>query len=310
MKQFIRNYLTFNKRERNGIVILTSIIGLQLLYLAFSDNFIKAEVVDLTTFEKQLHETETLSKKEKIAVDFEEHLANAGNRTINKVVSEVTYFKFNPNNLPMEDWKRLGLSEKQIQVIKNFEAKGGKFFTKDDVKKMYCISQKQYAALEPYIVIPGYKKNSVTDSNRDKVQRSENISHHSAMVELNTADSSQLEQLKGIGAFYATSIIKLRNSLGGFINKDQLLELWKFDASKLKLIEENSTIDISKVKKRNINTFTSQELKHPYLSWKQVNGIINYRKKHGDFHSVDELKSTDLIDEETYLKLLPYLTVQ
>ena len=299
MKQFIRNYFTFNKRERNGIAILIGIITLQLSYLIISNYFIQPEVVDFTEFEKYVHVIEAASKKEKATASFNEHIVGVNKSAVNNDVSEVILFKFNPNNLPAEEWKRLGFSEKQIRNIKNYEAKGGKFFTKEDVKKMYCISPKQYAALQPYIDIPDRKSKSVPDSYHNKTAY--------LILELNTADSIQLEQLKGICAFYAKSIIKLRNSLGGFIHKEQLLEMWKFDEEKLKLIKEDITIDVSKVKKKNINTFTSKDLKHPYLSWNQVNAIINYRSKHGNYNAVDEIKNTDVIDEETYLKIAPYL---
>ena len=300
MKQFIRNYFTFNKRERNGIAVLIGIITLQLLYLTFSHYFIKPEVVDFTAFEQQVQVIETASKKEKATTNFNAPVVDAHISAVNNDVSEVILFKFDPNNLPEQKWKRLGFSEKQIRSIKNYENKGGKFFTKEDVRKMYCISSKQYAALQPYIHIPDRKSKSVTTAYTNPPR---------VIVELNTADSNQLEQLKGIGAFYAKSIIKLRNSLGGFIHKDQLLELWKFDEEKLKSIQENITIDVSKVKKKNINTFASKDLKHPYLSWNQVNAIVNYRNKHGNYKAVDEIKNTDVIDEETYRKIVAYLTI-
>ena len=117
-------------------------------------------------------------------------------------------------------------------------------------------------------------------------------------------------QLKGVGSFYAKNIVKLRNALGGFINKNQLLELWKFDDDKLKEIEKNITVDANRVKKRNINTLTAKELKHPYLSWNQANAIVYYKNKHGNYRTIEEIKKTDVIDEETYLKIAPYLTVE
>ena len=52
-----------------------------------------------------------------------------------------------------EDYKKLGLSEKQINTINNYKNKGGTFKTKEDFKKMYVISDEEYKRLEPYIVI-------------------------------------------------------------------------------------------------------------------------------------------------------------
>ena len=48
---------------------------------------------------------------------------------------------------------KLGLSEKQANSIKSYEAKGGKFRSKADVKKMFVISAEKFEELEPYIQI-------------------------------------------------------------------------------------------------------------------------------------------------------------
>jgi competence ComEA-like helix-hairpin-helix protein len=305
MKQFIRNYFTFNKRERNGIVVLLGIITLQLLYLTFSDKFHTPETIDFSDFKKEIEKKESVSPKEKATDNYNEEVLIA-NKTSLINTSKAVYFKFNPNNLSEKDWQRLGLSEKQIRVIKNYEAKGGKFYNKEDVKKMYCISPKQYEALDSYIDIPAIATKKVTA----QPLKAEIKTYNSETIDINTADSSQLVQLKGVGSFYAKKIIKLRNSLGGFINKNQLLELWKFDDNKLKEIEKNITVDVNKVKKRNINTLTAKELKHPYLSWNQANAIVYYKNKHGNYRTIEEIKKTDVIDEETYLKIAPYLTIE
>src|SRR5690606_3068021 len=63
-------------------------------------------------------------------------------------------FPFNPNNLSIEKWQLLGLSEAQAQIIKKYEAKGGKFKTKSDVAKMYSVSKPMYEKLEPFILLP------------------------------------------------------------------------------------------------------------------------------------------------------------
>ena len=60
----------------------------------------------------------------------------------------------------------------------------------------------------------------------------------------------------------------------------------------------------------NINSCTAKELKHPYLNWNTVNGIISYRSKHGKFKTIDDIKKTDLVDEETYRKIASYLTIE
>jgi competence protein ComEA len=97
--------------------------------------------------------------------------------------------------------------------------------------------------------------------------------------------------------------------LGGYHAKEQLMEVWKFDQEKYDAIEKYVTVDASKVKKININTCTAKELKHPYIDWKLANGIINYRSKHGNFHTLEDIKKTDLLNDETFIKIVPYLSM-
>jgi len=209
------------------------------------------------------------------------------------------------------DWQRLGFSEKQIKTIKNYESKGGKFRSKEDVKKMYCIPEKQYLSLEPYISIPETASH-YRDFAAEKKLKAETPKPkpETIIVELNSADSAQLTKVKGIGPFYAKSIVKYRNLLGGFTAKEQLMEMWKFDSTKFAGIENYIIIDPTAVKKININTCTAAELKHPYISWNMANAIVNYRSKHGKYKSIEDIKKTDLVDDKTYRKIVPYLTLQ
>lgn len=302
MKQIIREYFTFNKREKNGIFVLVCMILLLLLCIHYSEKFASHEEVDFSKFEKQLQILNANIEQKEIASDT---FSTKENHTAVLSETKPVYFNFDPNQLPEEDWKRLGLSEKQIRSIKNYEAKGGMFKSKEDVKKMYTISPELYAVLEPYIQI---SEKQIRKSFTKAVHNQ--FTSEIKTVEINTADSTQLSSIKGIGPFFAKTIIRYRNLLGGFYKKEQLLEVWKLDKEKYDVFEKFITVDASKINKININTCTSKELKHPYLSWKIVNGIINFRTKHGDFYTVSEIKKTDLIDSELFSKVAPYLKLE
>jgi DNA uptake protein ComE-like DNA-binding protein len=319
MKQFIRDYFTFNKRERNGLFVLLSIITSLVVYLNISYKFNKPETVDFTRFEKEIDTFNTSVQKVTNSAEQEQtRVYKTTSANDNAGVKQSERFIFDPNNLPEKDWKRLGLSDKQIQTIKNYESKGGKFHSKEDVKKMYCIKADFYSTLEPYIQISSssskesgsevkttalFKNGKVENESELKPRKVESL----IVVELNSADSATLTTIKGIGPFYAKNIIKYRNSIGGFIAKEQLLEIWKFDQEKLNSIEKLIDIDPSKIKKVNINACEAAELKSAYIKWNVANAIVNYRNNHGKYKTVDEIKKTDLVDDETYRKIAPYL---
>ncbi|HEY6161551.1 MAG TPA: helix-hairpin-helix domain-containing protein [Bacteroidia bacterium] len=309
MRNFIRDYFTFNRRERNGVLILTGGIFLLLVYLTVSKYFVPKQSSDLSGFEKQITQFEE-SQKQKMEEDSLKEENNYSENEYKVPVSltnpEPERFDFDPNHLPGEDWKRLGLSDKQIHVIKNYEAKGGKFRKKEDLKKMYCISAELYTSLEPYIKITAPERDSTLNYHKDWKQ--DPVKPKKLMVELNTADSVQLDQLRGIGFSFAKRIIKYRNMLGGFASVMQLMEVYGFDQEKFDLVKENVYADSSLVTKLNVNTGSVEELKkHPYIKYNLANLIVNYRKQHGPYKSLYDLRKLDIVTEEVYRKIVPYL---
>ena len=76
------------------------------------------------------------------------------------------------------------------------------------------------------------------------------------------------------------------------------------------ILENNCIIDPSFCRKININTVTALELQaHPYLDWSQANSIVKMREQKVGYLNVNELLESHLIDENTFLKLLPYLSL-
>jgi competence protein ComEA len=285
------------------------------VYLNISNSFNTVDIIDFTKFEKEIDVFNEASKRISDSIKQEkESKYKSSYTTTNIEQHKAEYFNFNPNNLPDADWKRLGLSEKQIKTIKNYESKGGKFKRKEDVKKMYCIKEEQYNLLEPFILIPepvsAFSAENKTKNNLQISKAELSAKPLPIVIELNSADSLTLLKVKGIGPFYAKNIIKYRVSLGGFVAKEQLMELWKFDSIKFEAVKNLVIVDAVNIKKININMCTAAELKHPYLTWNIANAIVNYRAKHGKYRNLDDIKKTDLVNDETYRKIAPYLVIE
>lgn len=214
----------------------------------------------------------------------------------------IQYFPFDPNLLGSEGWKKLGLTEKQIQVIINYRSKGGRFYRKEDLRKIYSLSSDDYTRLEPYISIapeqprPG---RSSAAANPDKQKE---------IVELNSADSAALVSLPGIGPAFASRILKYRNRLGGFYRVEQLLEVYGLDSAKYALLKDRVRIDAALLTKIRVNSASFSDLKRlPYLNYKQVNAIIQYRNQHGAYQSLADLQNIPILDEQILRKIAPYL---
>ncbi|MFC1225061.1 ComEA family DNA-binding protein [Pedobacter sp. BG31] len=217
-------------------------------------------------------------------------------------------FKFNPNTLNKEGWETLGLSAKQAQSVVNYTAKGGRFYKPEDLQKMYTISPEMYKKILPYAHIPESTK---VYKNDPPSERKKYVKKAFVIVDINTADSTQLDEIKGIGETFARRIIKYRERLGGFYKKEQLLEVYGLDSVKYAEIKDQIKIGDTPLKTININKAGFNDLKRsPYLSFKQINAIIQYRRQHGHYTGVADLKKIILLNQEVIDKITPYISFQ
>ncbi|QDW23728.1 hypothetical protein FFJ24_002345 [Pedobacter sp. KBS0701] len=219
----------------------------------------------------------------------------------------VKLFKFNPNSLDAEGWQTLGLSAKQAQSIINYTTKGGKFYKAEDLQKMYTISPEMYKKILPYVNIPDQPINA--SRNYVPFEKKEYAKKAVVIVDINKADSTQLDGIKGIGGTFALRIIKYRERLGGFYKKEQLLEVYGLDSGKYAEIKDQIEISNTPLKTININTATFNDLKrNPYLSFKQINAIIQYRKQHGNYANPSDLKKIIILNQQVIDKITPYIS--
>lgn len=130
-------------------------------------------------------------------------------------------------------------------------------------------------------------------------------------IDINSADTSTFMKLYGIGSVLSNRIVEYRNKLGGFINKNQLLEIYGLEHSLYKNIENKLILSDTKINQININIANRKTLyNHPYINWNVANAITQYRFQHGEFTSVDKIKAIHLVDADLYLKIASYLIVK
>lgn len=307
---FFKEHFSLTRSQKNGILFL-----IILILLALTTNFVyinlfnKENNLNFDEFKNKIdnfyaeNQTNLAFQKSNFKVDFNNVETSIERKTINP-------FYFNPNNLPEEKWEELGLTKKQIKVIKNFESKGGKFRRKEDLKRMYCISENEYSILEPYILIPEdstlKKTDKIITNKTDFAKSSKNCGN----IDINTADTMMLQTLKGIGSGFARKIVKYREKLGGFTKKEQLLEVWGMDNERYKNIENCITVGTTYITKINLNNTSVSILnKHPYIDMTVAKALIAYRNTHGKYKSVSEIKNCALMHDDLYNKIAPYLIV-
>ena len=304
MSNELKEYFNFNRGQRNGILlVIVLIIGVLMLpYLmkvTTRDNRddVKRFANDINLFEKSL----------KYAADSANEARRLDFQQMDRSFAEnkLSPFTFNPNQLPSEQWSRMGLKDWQIKMIKNYEAKGGKFYKKEDFKRMFCITPSEYAILEPYISIPELK-NEFADRKPEVKEAKKKV-----MIDLNTADSVTLLALYGIGPSYARRIVKYRDLLGGYYSKMQLLEVYGFDQERLDMIDANCEVGNGVIRKINVNTVKTEELKkHPYFNYYTAKAIVDQRIILKRYTSLDQIRVIPLIREELFAKIKNYLSLE
>lgn len=126
-------------------------------------------------------------------------------------------------------------------------------------------------------------------------------------IEINKADTTQLKRIPGIGSSYANRIVKYRNLLGGYVEIEQLKEVWGIDNDLFEAISTYITIE-PKVQKLKINSANFKELiKHPYVNSEQAKITIDIRERKGKIESINRLALLDEFSEEDIKRLTPYL---
>lgn len=299
-----KDYFYFNRSERNGIIVFSILLLIIVLLPKVYQNYFHTETIikpgnfqeEIIAYEKQLAKIlENEKHAEALSKSYEtERLYKATDTEI-----DLRPFRFDPNNMSKESWLKMGMPERIANTIKNFESAGGSFKFKEDLKRIYGIDDDMYATLEPYIDL----------SSTDNFKR-EAKSKDLTMIDLNTADKSELRSLNGIGPHFSKKIVEYRKKLGGYISVDQIMDIHGMGKERFEMIQEYMFIKDTTINKIPINKAgISEMVKHPYFNWNLANNIIQLRKQHGLFKEIEDIKKSHLIDKDTYNSIASYLTL-
>ena len=226
-------------------------------------------------------------------------------------------FTFDPNTADSSQLLRLGLQPWQVRNIYKYRAAGGIYRKPLDFAKLYGLTVKQYRELEPYIKISNdylpastLVKDERYSQNTSKAKDTTTYQHPIKIKEtehivLNTADTTSLITIPGIGPYYARKIMQYGNRLGGYVSVDQLDEIDDFPTEAKKyLVIMNPT-----PKKLNVNQLSLNELKrHPYINFYMAKAITDYRRLHGTIKSLNDLRLIKDFTPEVINRLTPYVT--
>jgi DNA uptake protein ComE-like DNA-binding protein len=281
--------MPISKRNRRGLLLLLCIAALisytPRIITAFSDdNNIQISFEELEKIEEEIDAKREYkkSKKKVWASKF-------------KAPEQA----FDPNEYQEEDWLKLGLSKKQVDVVLNFSKRGLK--SNNDLEKIFVISSDLFDLIKDSTFYPEFEAKKQFEPLPEK---------EFIKVDINTADIENLKSIPGIGDFYAKKIIEYREELGGYCDTKQLLEIWKFDSEKYDEVSENIILNKKDLRLIDINSCSIDELKsHPYISYKVANSIVKMRLASGNYNQIEDILESKLIDRELFSKIKNYLKI-
>ena len=294
----LHDYLAFSKSERRAIIVLLALI----LVLA----------VLLTGKKKDTDSgfqlSETNHTESSVAVSSEPSQP----------------FAFNPNTADSATLRAVGLSPFVSSNIVKYRRAGGRFRRPADLARIYGMDSAAFARIQPYIYIPKEEPPKPTrpsnpnspssPSNIDSLdyqpnpykEYMENKLHAGTFLDLNKADSAELVRIPGIGSYYASQIVRLRQQLGGYVSLSQLSTI-----ANLPEIGDYVFIEEGAQQRINVNTASLRALtRHPYIGYYRARAIVNLRQREGRVVSLRQLSFLDEFSDEDIQRLAPYLSFE
>lgn len=303
------DFFYFSKSDRRALLLLSGILTGIILASTF---FILCEQTDETEAETDdlaVYETffDGLHKDSTAMPQQHEPYSQAEEK------SPETFF-FDPNTADSTELLRLGLRPWQVRNIYKYRAHGGRYHRPEDFSRLYGLTQGDYDRLLPYIRIADKYKlladvqtpATGEDTHEPAYPRAEKY-EEGTQVDLNTADTTELKKIPGIGSYYARKISEYRERLGGFVSTNQLGEIEGLPEG----IGRWFTLSSEVYRPLLVNRLSVDKMRrHPYLNFHQSRVIAEHRRKYG---AIKKLQTLSLYEEFTPAdleRLQPYISFE
>ena len=198
--------------------------------------------------------------------------------------TKITYQNFDPNSTDFEGWRKLGFSEKQAQVILNYRDRNlrGSFKSLEDLQKCFVISPEKFEELKSFITFnPENFKSDYPKKSEGNYSSTSRTTLAEAKTDFSKVDINQITFKQmiefGFDEKSAAMMLSFRKKLGGFVNKQQIIDTYEIDQELAHRLVATSKLDDSKVAKYTLSDAPEEWLKnHPYFKY-TADKIIYFR---------------------------------
>jgi len=307
-----KEFFYFSKGQRIGIIVLISLILIVLMAnFALPLFFLRTDMPKNVFLSEVKAFKKTLVSRDSIRLaawqhKYEERYKKYENHSSTKQLVTYSLFTFDPNTIDSIGFTRLGLKSYIASNILKYRHKGGKFKIVTDFCKVYGIAPEKFKELEPYIAIKEIQKPKL-----DTVLTPRKVFKQDIIVDLNSADTALLMQVKGIGRGYAKGIVRFRKETGGFVSVDQLHEIYGMRSENFDKIRPFCTVNTALIQRLKVNNASVERLNaHFYINFYQAKALFELRRNKGKLHELNDLKVLLEFTQEDLIKLKPYLSFE
>ena len=270
-------YFIFSEKERKGIIVLGIILTLSIVFALIVPH--KNDIVGKST---------------------------------PQAISELHLFNFDPNTIDSANAIHLGIPIKQVNTLIHYREKGGRFYKKEDILKLYGLDPVIAHQLIPFIELSSSERSSY--KNRDKgnnfksnydfarTYKTNNykeknyspwlkIKNGSASwtIDINEAGANEWHDKTKLPMNIVHQIISFKNHLGGFTHPLQLKKVYGLADSDFQnlrshlVVQKNfkplfnsSTMNFAQWK--SLGIFEDQQIFEILKLRKQQSGHISWRE--------------------------------
>ena len=271
--KIIKSYFKFSSEQRLGVFVLFAIIiSVQLAYF-FTD--FSSVSNDSPEKEKWLSLQSQIDSLKQEKLDYVPKM-----------------YPFNPNFISDYKGYKLGMSVSEIDRLLAFRKQNKYVNSPEEFQAVTKVSDSLLNAISPYFKFPDWVKNKKEFREYKKYPNAAFAKKETiVIIDINQATQEDLIKIYGIGEAISLRILKMKESLGGFVSMEQMKDVWGLSPEVIENLNSHFKVSaLPDVKKVDINNASIKELSQfPYFNYQIARQIVTFRSMNGDFKNVDDL---------------------
>ena len=266
-------YFIFSREQRKGIFVLFGIIiVLQLLYFFGNFNALVKEFPEKQKWlalQSQIDSMKMEEKKESPKI-----------------------YLFNPNFITDYKGYKLGMSVPEIDRLLAFRKENKYVNSSKEFQNVTQVSDSLLNAIAPFFKFPDWVNNKKQFKVYGKYSNKAFAKKEKIVfIDINQATQKDLISIYGVGEAISLRILKLKESLGGFVSMEQMNDIWGLSPEVIENLSTHFKVTaMPNLKKIDINNASLKELSQfSYFRYPLAKEIVTYRSMNGDIKNIEDL---------------------